>query len=404
MKIWYFNEKLPYLDQQNFDVQYPCGGSEIVADRLAVEMAKRGNEIHFFTTGINKRKQSVFKNGIKITRYPRSLEIMGRSFNPPLLFKAGNEKPDIIHSHVCTEMFFAFSSWYWAKRKQCPLVLTCHVNAGSYPAHIPLRNKIALIIHKQFTDFLFSMADVIISPSEGFALENKTLCKHLDKLVCIPNGINLEEIDFSISKETCRKELGLRLDRKIILFLGNPHPNKGIEVLLRAMSKVSTEIPESKLVIVGKGTEEDRLKTLTAELGLGEVVEFAGFASGVRKSMFYRSADVFALPSFYDIFPLTILEASAFGLPLVVSDIGAFEGIVVDGHNGLITKAGNTEDLAQKLISILGDNKLRSRIGVNAAKEAKNYSWTKIAERTEQLYKNMIGTEPESTVGDNTGG
>jgi len=390
VKIWYFNEKYPYEDPSRYHKQYPCGGSEVVADYLAVEMAKRDNTVDFFSTGINRSKVTERRGEVNLKRYPRRFEVMGRCFNPSVLFDAGRDLPDMVHAHVCTEVFFTFASWWWAKRKRRPLVLTCHINAGSYPDHFPYHYKLALKGHKVCIDMLFSLADVIISPSEGFALENETLRKHKKKVVVIPNGINFAEFELPQSKEECRRELGLPQDKKILLFLGNPHPNKGLEVLLRAMVRIAGDVPESKLVIVGRGTEEARMRSVAGELGLGESVEFAGFASGVRKNMFYRAADIFVLPSFYDIFPLTTLEASIFGLPLVVSDIGAFGGFVDGDYNGLITKAGDSEDLARQLTDILLNDDLRLRIGKNARERVEDYSWAKIAERTEDLYKSLL--------------
>ncbi len=393
MRVWYFNEKFPYEDQPRYNTQYPCGGSEVVADSLAVEMAKRGHTVDVFATGIENKAVVESRENISIHRYPRTFEIFGRCFNPRVLMKAGTEVPDIIHAHVCTEVFFSFAAWWWAKRKRRPLVLTCHINAGSYPKYFPFKYRLALQMHKKYVDVLFSLANIIISPSGGFAQENETLRKHEKKVVAIPNGVNLEEFGIPYSKEECRQELGLPLDKKILLFLGNPHPNKGLDILLQSMTKIASEVPDSKLVIVGRGTEEVKLRELATELNLGERVEFAGFASGLRKNMYYKSSDVFVLPSFYDIFPLTILEASAFELPLVVSDIGAFKGVVDDGYNGLITGVGDKEDLAQKLTYLLRSDEMRKAIGKNARQAVEDYSWEKIAEKTEELYKRVAESE-----------
>ena len=91
-----------------------------------------------------------------------------------------------------------------------------------------------------------------------------------------------------------------------------------------------------------------------------------------------------------EVFPIVFLEASAAGLPMVVSDLDTFKCIIEDGYNGIVTKRGAENNLADALIYLLGNVDVREKMGMNARKKVEDYSWEKIAEETEHLYRRLI--------------
>lgn len=390
MRIGYFVEKIPYADQHYFQKQYPCGGSEFAAHDLAVNIAKRENKVDVFTTGIRFKTVVEVHENMTIHRCGTIFRTLNRNFSPMVLMKIRKCNFDIVHAHVCTEPFFPIFASLYAKRKDKPLVLTCHVDAGKFRDDTPYKYKIASKFHGNLIDKIYSVANVIITPSEQFAKESTLLRKYENKIVAIPNGINLKDFYVPYSKDECREKLGLPLDKNIILFVGNPHPNKGADVLIRTMQRIIKESPDVKLVFVGEGMLKERLKELSKKLNVDRHIKFTGFVSDMVKKMYYKSSDVFVLPSFFDTFGIVLLEASAFGLPLVVSNIEAFKDFIKDDYNGIVTEVGNEKDLAEKIIYLVKNEGIQKKIGRNAREKVEDYSWEKIANETEKLYEKVV--------------
>ena len=96
------------------------------------------------------------------------------------------------------------------------------------------------------------------------------------------------------------------------------------------------------------------------------------------------------LPLFSEAFPLTLLEAGASGLPIVATDVGGISDILHDGINGFMVKTGDPEDLTEKILTLLGDDKLRERLGKKGQMLAEQYSWESVAKETEKLYLDLI--------------
>jgi glycosyltransferase involved in cell wall biosynthesis len=133
------------------------------------------------------------------------------------------------------------------------------------------------------------------------------------------------------------------------------------------------------------------LEMLSRRLGVERNVKFAGFVEENLKPFYYRAADVFVLPSVMktEVFPLVFLEASASGLPIVVSDLDTFKCIIEDGYNGIVTKRGDENNLADAIIYLLENEEVREKMGENAKKKVDDYSWERIAEETEKVYEEV---------------
>jgi glycosyltransferase involved in cell wall biosynthesis len=248
------------------------------------------------------------------------------------------------------------------------------------------------VYNRYLLDKLLSRADVIISPSEHYIDESRFLGKYRDKIAVIPNGIELEDFDIPLSKEECKVKLDLPPNKNMILFVGNLTPYKGPDVLVKAMPMIVEEIPDVELVFVGSGKMRADMEKLSKKLGVEKYVKFAGFVEERLKPLYYRAADVFCLPSTLntEVFPIVLLEASASGLPMIVSDLDTFKCIIDEGYNGLFTKRGDEKNLAGTITHLLENKDMSVEMGRNAKKKAKNYSWARIAEETESVYKEAI--------------
>lgn len=151
-----------------------------------------------------------------------------------------------------------------------------------------------------------------------------------------------------------------------ILHVGRLIPRKGVDRLLRA---VAAAVPRAsmRVVLVGDGPEAGRLRRLADELGIGEVVEFRGFADQPELPALYAAADVFAMPTLDDPFGIVLLEAAASGLPLVASPFaGAALDLVRPGDSGYLVEPDDIAGWSDALVTLARDPGLRRRQGESA--------------------------------------
>jgi glycosyltransferase involved in cell wall biosynthesis len=156
------------------------------------------------------------------------------------------------------------------------------------------------------------------------------------------------------------------------------------------MKTVHQELPEAKLILVGDGEEREHLETLTDGLGIRECVEFAGRVPHEKVEDYMSQAEVFVLPSLSEGFPVTILEAMACGLPVVATRVGGVPDIIEDGTNGYLVDTMNQEQIAEALLKLLQDEKLRKDISGNNREEVRKYRWDAVAVMLEGIYQNSL--------------
>jgi len=396
MKIGYFITRYPYqdrFDDSKFFGKYKYGGAEIVAYYLANDMAQKGHEIKVFTTSVDSKSSIEKCNNVEIYRYGTNLKIEKGSFSLNLFWKPLKYNVDVVHTHFTTPSA-DLAALSYVKMKKVPFVVTYHGDAQeNYGRFI---RRVAVFIHNGFLlEKVLSRADVIISPSEYYINESRFLGKYRDKIVVISNGININDFNVKLSKEECREKLELPpIDTNIILFVGNLIPYKGPEVLIKALPRIVREVPDTELVFVGSGKMRDELGKLAEKIGIKNHLKFAGFVEESMKPLYYKAADIFALPSTLntEVFPIVLLEASAAGLPMVVSDLNTFKCIIEEGYNGLFTKRGDEKSLADAIVYLLENEDIRGKMGKNARKKVENYSWDRIAKETEKVYYEVLSS------------
>ncbi len=391
MKIGCFTSAFPYKNPITGEIieNVRGGGVENVSYNLAVQMAKRWHEVYVFTSSIYSKESVENYTNITIYRYKKRFTIGSAPISIDVLYKPLKHEIDIVHAHAGNPPAPIAAHWY-AKKKKKPFVITYHGD-GQWNWGGVIRRTSVYFYNKHLLDRTLSYADVIISPSRYYIDESRVLGKYRDKIVVIPNGINVDEFDVGYSKEQCRGKLGLSINSRMILFVGTLSPHKGPDILIKAMSEIVKEVPDVKLVFVGHGGMREELEMLSKKLGVEKNVEFAGFVEESMKPLYYRAADVFCLPSVmkHEIFGIVNLEAMACSVPVVASKIGGVPDVVKDGENGLLVLPGDSGSLADAIIYLLENEDVREKMGTNGRKKVEDYSWDKVAEETEKVYLNL---------------
>jgi glycosyltransferase involved in cell wall biosynthesis len=179
-------------------------------------------------------------------------------------------------------------------------------------------------------------------------------------------------------------------DGFIILFVAPLRPLKGGSLALKALQRFASKHPEAKLVLVGRGSEGERLAALARELGISERVQFLGGLQRPEVLGWMQVTDTLLLPSLRDSGGLVLLEAMAQGKPVVCLDLGG-PGEIVNGECGFKIRPGQPEqvvsDLATALDQLAASPALRQTMGEAARRRVhEHFDWDKRGERMMEIY------------------
>jgi glycosyltransferase involved in cell wall biosynthesis len=217
-----------------------------------------------------------------------------------------------------------------------------------------------------------------------------------DKLVMIPNGVNVNVYDkIESDLESFRARFALP-EEKIVLYVGRLVYEKGIHVLINAVPKVLEKV-NAKFIIVGSGYMKDQLLNIVRSMSLEHKVLFLGFADDETLLRLQKCADVSVVPSLFEPFGIVALEAMAAKSPVVVSDTGGLSEIVKHNVTGFKAYPNNPESLAWGITKILLDENYRNYIRENAYRQVQDkYDWEKIALQTKAIYNAVLGEYSKS--------
>lgn len=206
----------------------------------------------------------------------------------------------------------------------------------------------------------------------------------------IPNGIDLELFSPDVSPIDSFSDGKLN-----ILFVGRLEKRKGLNYLLRAYELVKREIPNSRLIVVGPGTRLRRRYEKQVKRSRLEDVVFIGYVSTEELPRYYKTADVFCAPALgHESFGIVLLEAMAVGTPVVASNIEGYASVLGHGAEGLLVPPQDVKALAQALLTLLKDERLREQMGSKGIIKAKDYDWEHVAKRVLNYYVRILSEPP----------
>ena len=202
------------------------------------------------------------------------------------------------------------------------------------------------------------------------------------KIVVIPPGIDISKHKFINRKKRNIVE---------ILIVGYLVKRKGIELIIRVIATIVKTNPNVRVRIVGDGPEKENLQNLTKQLNIEKYVIFQGFIPNTKINGYYENADIFCFASYSEGFATVCLEAMASGLPIISTDVGGFNDIIIDSKNGYIIKDRDSLEFKKKLLTLVDGRDLRIRIGKNARKIIeRKYDWEIIAKQYYEIYKRVF--------------
>ena len=378
------------------------GGTSSVVRMISKELAKKHEVVVYTTTALDPKhdfdplEEEV--NGYKVIYFKRTLKplcysgIFGQlnlSYDMMQAVKQNLREFDVVHVHSWMQ-FPDVLIHHYATKYGVPYVLQVH---GSLP-RIMAKQRLKWIYYVFFGYRLLRDASRVVALTQKEAQQCRKMGVSVEKIELIPNGIDLSEYGNPPSRDFFKKRFNINENKKIILFLGRIHKIKGIDILVKAYAYAVKELGLDDVLLVIAGPDDgylNELKKLLSSLKMTNDVLFLGPLYGRCKFEAYVNADLFVLPSLYETFPNVILEAYACSRPVIASNVESISDIVLHGKTGLLFRACDIKDLAEKIKYMLLHPEESKQMGNEARKLVEEkFSIDKVVSSHEALYEKLL--------------
>jgi len=375
------------------------GGSQRVAYLVSKGLVKKGHEVVIYTSDMSNLQERVGKfieniNGVTIVHFRNISPFLSRKTRiiiTPEMTKSLEieiKNFDIIHVHEARS-FQHLVVWWLARKKGVPYVVQAHGNLSEHFGGFFRR-----IYDELFGKKILKDASRVIAVNKVEARDYARFGVQEGKVEIIPNPVDMDEFCNLTTRGAFREKYNIKPDSKIILFMGRIHPVKGVDILLHAFGSIVKERKVNATLVVA-GPDDGYLKeciNIAKMYQLNNVI-FTGQLGDLERIHAYLDADVVVIPSKYEMFPMTALEAYACGKPVVASKVGGVKDLVVEKVTGLLVEQGNVNQLAYSLLFLLNNVDRANEMGLRGKCFVReNFSIEKIVYRLEQLYEDVINT------------
>ncbi len=369
------------------------GGQEVVVDALGRAMSAMGHQVVVLAPRPRRPLKALDKAlPYAVVRHPRfySTHKFVSWYRGSLLRLYRREGFDLLHCHGIYPPGYIAALCRAAM--PVPVVVTNH-EGGLGKENVRLAKR---QIRGRYLEAL-AQADVLVALSESMEAEYRRLCPAVRSIVRIPNGVDIERWS-----GLHKRPVGLD-DRvqagNYILYLGRLRVRKGVDCLLAAFAKASTE-RSCQLVIAGEGDDGPALLTQAKELGLADRCCFVGWVDGATKAYLLQNALFSVIPSRLDeAFGLVALESYAAGRAVAGSAVSGLKELVVDGQTGVLFEPDSVSALTEALATMLDDSAGVQRMGEQARRWVDKFHWNRVARRHLELYQALLnGQRADFTV------
>lgn len=366
-------------------IVHPYWDFKEVAYELPRELAREGHEPYLLAWSGSRRICSAesFEGAFKALMLPGlNLSPSGRRLKYPLLmgFDASIKAigPSVIdcQSHL---FLTAQESLRTARKNRIPLVITIN---GIMAKRDIVSNLIQETYLHTAARALFRQASAVRCLNSSDAAEAVRYGCPSEKIAVIPNFVNTDLF-------SPRVESGCRAT---VAWSGRFVAEKDVATLVRAAKVVLEKRPDAEFILMGDGPLKPKVEALAAQLGIGSRFSFTGSISRTSVAEVLRRSSAFVLPSLKEGMPLSLLEAMSCGKAVVGSDIPGIKALVKDNETGLLVPAKDVNAFASAIITVLGDEDLRKRLGSAASRAIRErYSHRIVVKKLIRLYSEVSG-------------
>jgi len=384
-----------------------AGGQNVYVRHVGEALARQGWHVDMFTRLSDSQQPTIVQHSdrcrtVRIAAGPQKFIPRDELFEYLPTFVQGflkfQRQSGIQYQVLHTNYWL--SSWVGMQLKKSlglPQVHTYHsLGAVKYQAvsTIPLIASTRLDVEKM----VLETAERIVATSPQEQEHMRSLVSTKGNIDIIPCGTNIEHFG-SVSREAGRQKLGITSDEKVVLYVGRFDQRKGIETLVRAISRSQLKDSGKLRLIIGGGSrpgqsdgiERDRIEGIVEELGMSEFTHFPGRLSPEVLPNYFGAADVCVVPSHYEPFGLVAIEAMACGTPVIASDVGGLQFTVKTEETGLLVPPKNVEAFANAIDRVLLNPDWQQQLGQAARRHIEEkFSWDGVASQLSDLYLQLM--------------
>lgn len=340
-----------------------------------------------YAIGANgKIGEIIEKSGIKVKTLNKKMHLsksIDIIFNLVQILR--RENPDILHTHLFSANIYGRIAAKIAGVKL--IVSSLHNPDYTYENN----GKWTFKMRKAIDKYTGKICNTLFIAVSEFVKKDFEKQLSFQNIKVIHNCVDIsyfKKIDISKIKEK-RQELGLKEDDIVLLNVGRLHPQKGQVFLIEALSLIRKNNSKYKLIIIGSGLIEDRLKIKVSELNLSDSVIFLKDREDVREIM--SACDMFVFPSLYEGFGIALAEAMNIGMPVIASDIETLREIIRNDIDGVLVERQNSLKLAEAIYALTQDNGRRTYLGENARRRIEEmFGVNTYIKKLENAYQDLM--------------
>ncbi len=354
------------------------GGTETHLKMLAFKLKELGHDVEILTREGNELKEN---KDIKVWRIPKTL------FESPYSYEDFRVYIYTFIYMIKAALFLLYLKYIKKKNYD---VVSVHFTVEALIMRIlkPLLKWPYVFILEGYTDHEAKEAkhaDAVVGISMDEIKRVKE--KYGYEPIFIPIGIEKKKFQSkakSIKNEYCKK------NEKFVLTLCRIEPRKDIPTLIEAIDIIvnKKKYTDAKFIIVGEGISSNKIKEMIKDKNLTKYAIMVGRIDDKDVPSYYKSADLFVLPTLYEGFGIVFIEAMCFGVPIISTNISAVPEVV--GNAGILIEPKNPELLANTILKVLKNERLLKELSNNAKKRIKLYDWDNLIKKYEAVYKSVV--------------
>jgi 1,2-diacylglycerol 3-alpha-glucosyltransferase len=300
------------------------------------------------------------------------------------------EQLDMIHTH--TEFSLGWAAKCAARKMNLPLIHTAHTLYEAYRHYLVLGRLLSARMVQRWLRLFLRDYDVLVCPSTKAYSYFKSFMPEIRSVV-IGNGVCNTRFRPGLLTAEERDQIRTRLDigssEKVIIYVGRMAREKRAWELLDALTPLLRQYPHYRVLFVGHGPAYPSMVKAARKNGLGRQVIFAGYVDWEQMPSLYSIAHVFVTASLSEVHPMTLIEASMCGLPIIARRDESYLDLVEDGCNGYLVDADSR--IATRAAELLGDESQWRRFSRNGLRLSERFHMEIHVEKVEATYRQVIG-------------